>query len=99
MLTDIERRILEFEAAHLRHSAHKQAGIRELSREIGISLTPATYYRALAVVLAKPAAIEAFPQLAAWRKRAADARAGTRARRRIERMETATQHVRNELAS
>lgn len=99
MLTDIERRILEFEAAHLRHSARKQAGIRALSREIGVPLTPTRYYRALAVVLAKPEAIEEFPQLAAWHKRAADARAGTRERRRIERMESASNRVRNELAS
>ncbi|MBF4549653.1 DUF3263 domain-containing protein [Pseudoclavibacter sp. VKM Ac-2888] len=95
MLTDTERRVLEFEAANLRHTAHKQAGIRALD----LGLTPTSYYRALAVVLAKPEAIAEFPRLAAWHKRAADARAGTKERRRIERMESASQRVRNELAS
>lgn len=95
MLTDTERRVLEFEAAHLRHTARKQAGIRAL----GLGFTSATYYRALTALLATPDAVEAFPQLAAWHKRAADARAGMRERRRIERMPSASMRVRNELAS
>lgn len=95
MLTELERQILEFEEAHLRRTAHKQAGIRAHS----FASTPTAYYSMLRVVLAKPAAVEAFPQLAAWHKRAADARAGTRERRRIERMESASDRVRNELAS
>ncbi|VXB35951.1 hypothetical protein [Pseudoclavibacter sp. 8L] len=50
-------------------------------------------------MLANSEAVEVFPQLAAWHKPAADARAGTKERRRIERMESASQRVRNELAS
>lgn len=99
MLTDTERRILEFEEAHLRHTAQKQAGIRALARELDLKFTSATYYRTLGVILANPDAVEAFPQLAAWHRRAADARAGVRERRRIERMESASNRVRNELAS
>lgn len=95
MLSHFERSLLEFEAAHLRHTAHKQAGIREH----GFAPTPTAYYTLLRAVLAKREAVEEFPQLAAWHQRAADARAGSRERRRIERMESATDRVRNELAS
>ena len=95
MLTHLERSLLEFEAAHLRHTAHKQAGIRAH----GFASTPTAYYSLLRVILAKPEVVEEFPQLAAWHKRAADARAGTRERRRIERMPSASDRVRNELAS
>ncbi|PPF39996.1 DUF3263 domain-containing protein [Pseudoclavibacter sp. AY1H1] len=95
MLTHLERSLLEFEAAHLRHTAAKQEGIRQH----GFASSPTAYYTMLRAVLANPEAVEAFPQLAAWHKRAADARAGTKERRRIERMESASQRVRNELAS
>lgn len=73
-LTELERRLLDFEDAHPGHSRAKEDALRD---EFGLSA--ARYYQTLGVLLETPAALRAQPLLVGRLRRLRDDR---RARRR-----------------
>jgi hypothetical protein len=75
-ISDGDRDILAFEAAHPHHGPAKDEAIRE-----AFSLVPARYYQILNAVIDSPAAVQHDPMLIARLQRAREARAQARADR------------------
>lgn len=72
-LTDLERRLLEFEEAHPGHSRAKEDALRE---RFGMSV--ARYYQTLGVLIETSAALRAAPLLVGRLRRGRDERRAAR---------------------
>lgn len=83
-LSELESAVLEFEAAHPRHSALKEERIRRR-----FDRSAAQYYQILGTLIEAPAALAYDPVLIARLRRLRDARADRREDRRQQRRDSA----------
>lgn len=83
-LTELERRILVFEAAHPRHTPAKEDAIRQRFER-----SSAQYYQILATLVEAPAALAHDPLVISRLRRIRDARATERDERRAQRRSSA----------
>lgn len=83
-LTELEARILEFEAAHPRHTPAKVDAIRRI-----FDRSSTQYYQILATLVEAPAALSTDPQVVSRLRRIRDARDSERDERRNQRRSSA----------